>query len=235
MITFHRVTDRPASLHVDAPVLLNASAIIPAGRYALLATDNAVRRPVLDLITGSRAPARGRVNRQGLSSWAIGRGAFIRGRSTGEQLVRMIARLYHLDGRLCEGVVRDMLTSPERLPEPIERWDSASRQEFGHVLALLPSFDIYVIDGAIPSRKGSFTSLWNVLVRQRIMGKTLILSTVRAPEAMEFCDKALIVDNGRIRISEELEQALADYPPRPFLDGSDGSGRAPETVIIDDL
>ena len=230
MIAFKDVRDDPPGFGNKSAILYKVNVQIPQGRYALLADDNAFRRPVIDLISGTRPPTSGRVVRNGLCSWAIGRPSFLRGRTTGYELIRLVARLYHLDRRLCEGIVAEAVTDSERLDHPVTSWDASTYAEFGHILGLLPNFDIFVLDGVLPYRKGRFPGIWKALFEQRVAGKTLIMSTSRSGDAIEFCERALIIDGGQIRISDQLEQAIVEFPPRP---APEGTGSSAESVLVD--
>ena len=220
MLDFDRVTDiipnRPSTRHLS-----NCTLHIPTGRYVLLGKDTYSRRAVVDLITGVRPPTTGKVRRLGRCSWAIGRSGFIRGKVNGHQVLRLITTLYRLDHELCEGFVLEAVSRPEVLDQSIERWDPVMRQEFGHTIALLPGFDIVVIDGVLPYGNGTFSRIWSILFDEKTAGKTVILSTTRASDVHKFCQ----------RISHHLERAIAKFPPRPPIVDA---GSAEDSFIIED-
>lgn len=187
---------------------------IPVGRYALMSDDPALTRPAIDILSGIRPPASGRVTVRGLCSWPIGRAGFIRGKVNGYEIVALVSRLYNLSHTLCTEFVREMMTEPSALGDKIEHWPSAVRHEFSHAIALLPPFDIYAIEGTFPFFQNRFTRLWKDLFERRTSGRTLILATTRVNEIRTHCDRAIVCRRGGIEIEDDLESAIAKYPLR---------------------
>ena len=202
----------------DAPRLLarEVTLDIPPGNYALLARDPLVARHLIDLLAGVRPPQQGRISAHGRVSWPVARPGFIRGKVTGPQIISFVARMYGLDLDVCMGFMNEMLTDPEGMGENIEHWPPVLRMEFNHALALLPVFDVYIVDGVFPYGDRRFTRLWRGLFAARSQGKTTILFTSRLSEAREHCTQALVLDNGSLSI-EDLETALCKFPPRPLM------------------
>lgn len=224
MLGLMGVTDVVRVGKIDVLVGLNVTMRIPRGRYVLLAKQAPARRPAIDILCGARPPQAGTVVWNGRPSWPIARPGFVRGRLTGFQCIAMVTRIYELDVALSTELAEDMLSNPEVLAEPMSEWDALSRHEFGHILALLPVFDTYLVDGALPVRRDVFTRKWRRLFDQRIEGKTLILATTRVGECKEFCDRALILRDGRIDIEEQRDELLDQYPLRTL-----GASAGPET------
>lgn len=214
MITLENVHDHPFVGPTRHDLFRGVDLVIPPGRYALLARDPSIRKPAIDLLAGLRPPQHGRIRLGGRCSWAIGRAGIIRGKINGFHIIGLIARLYGLDQRMCIAVVSELLSEPDVLRELVEHWSGTTRMEFMHAVALLPRFDIYVVDGTFPFAKSRFTTLWRALFDERTAGKTLILSTVRANEVRDHCDSALVLHHGRIELTHDLDQAVAKYPPR---------------------
>lgn len=219
MIDLMNVTDVVRVGKIEAAVAIDVSMQIPRGRYVMMAPLPQVRRPAIDVLCGARPPKSGAIGWSGRPSWPIARAGFVRGRLTGFQIIELIAGIYQLDRNLCIHIVEEMLSFPRVLGEHVLTWDALSRQEFGHTLALIPVFDTYFVDGALPSRRDSFTRKWRELFEQRIEGKTFILAAININDCKEFCDRALILDDGRIEIGYQVDECLDKYPLRAFEAG----------------
>jgi capsular polysaccharide transport system ATP-binding protein len=180
----------------------------------LLAHNPEHRRLVLDIIGGLRPPQSGWVNISGSISWPIGRAAMLRGRTSGIDFVYMIADLYGLDRDEAAEFITLMISRPDYLTQPLISWPPYIRQEFGFALGLLPEFDIYLVDAPIPSEEGRFTRLWQALFEERLVGKTLILSSYRPKQMLDYCAKALVFDSAELEIEPDLEQCLERFPVR---------------------
>jgi capsular polysaccharide transport system ATP-binding protein len=213
MIELRDVFDTPTVAGEERCLALGVSMSIPRGRYAVVSRDPLLPRPTIDLFAGSRPPRRGVVYRSGVCSWPIGRPGVVRGRLTGVQIVAFIARIYRLDAILCACVVKDAMTNPRLLNERVEYWPLPDRIEFGLLLALLPKFDIYVVDGNLPYRNDRFSRLWTLLFDERIANATLIVSATRTAELKVLCDRAIIIQHGDIWIEKDLAHVLSQYSP----------------------
>lgn len=214
MIDLLDVCDTPR-LFGDRPNLLTrATFSLPRGRYALLSGSPEVHRALLDVITGLRPPRRGCVRHAGLVSWPIGRQGFARGRAYGIRMIELVCDLYGIAVRPAIDFVGDLLSSPQYLTRPMEHWPQYVRQEFSFALGLVPAFDLYVIEGAIPHEPCRFTRLWLALFEERLVGRALILSTYRQNQMADYCTKGLIYENESFRIDGDLDRCIARYPAR---------------------
>ena len=215
MIDFHAVSDhlelfgRPVQLFKDVDFHL------PPGRYALLSQTPEYHRAVIDVLAGLRPPRHGRVMMGGAISWPIGRNAFVRGKPTGLDMIALVADLYDIDHDYAGDMVTLLVSRPDYVDRPIETWPPYVRQEFIFALGLVPEFDIYVIDAAIPFEESRFTRLWQALFEERLVGKTLILSTYRKKQMLDYCAKGLVYEGNGLRIEHDLEQCIEQFPARP--------------------
>ena len=169
----------------DVALFTEADFHLPPGRYALLSKTPEYHKAVVDILAGLRKPSRGRVAIRGSISWPIGRSTLVRGKATGIDLINLVADLYDLDRGYAGDLVTMMVSRPEYVAEPLETWPPPARQEFTFALGLIPEFDIYVIDAPIPFEESRFTRLWQALFEERLVGKTLILSTLRQKQMLD--------------------------------------------------
>lgn len=215
MINLIDVCDNPRLFGARAALLTNATVNIPRGRYALLSGQPEVHRAVVDVIAGLRPPRHGRVRHTGLVSWPLGRQGFVRGRATGLRMIELVCDLYGIEVEPTTDFVGDLLTRPQCLNEAMEHWPQYVRQEFSFALGLVPAFDLYVVEGAIPFEPCRFTRLWLALFEERIVGRTLILSTYRQNQIADYCTKGLIYEHESLRVDDDLDGCVIRFPGRP--------------------
>jgi capsular polysaccharide transport system ATP-binding protein len=230
MISLIDVSDSPKVFGSHLKLFSHADLDLPQGRYALLSRTPELHRSVIDVLAGLRPPREGFVKHHGLVSWPLGRQGFVRGKASGLHLIRFVASLYGLDSELVIELVADLLTSPEHLARPMEHWPLYTRQEFSFALALAPAFDVYVIEGAIPFEPCRFTRLWLALFEERLVGRTLILSTYRQNQLADYCTKGLVYERSGLRIEEDLDESIRRYPARRSRSESADAG---ETLPTD--
>lgn len=214
MILLRGVTDMPPLFGAKRALLSDADIFIPQGRYALLSRNPEYHRSLIDVLTGLRPPQRGLVQHAGRISWPIGRQGLVRGKASGLQMAKFICALHQIEPGPCIEFVSDLLSSPEYMPKPMEHWPLYMRQEFSFALALVPAFDIYVIEAAIPFEPCRFTRLWQALFEERLPGRTLILSTYRQNQMTDYCTKGLLHERNSFRIEDDLDQCIQHYPTR---------------------
>ncbi|WP_095090570.1 ATPase [Mesorhizobium sophorae] len=229
MIMLENVLDVPR-IFGDSHVLLeDASLVLPIGRYALLSANPEYHPALINILTGLRTPRRGFVYRTGFISWPIGRAGFVRGKLTGIQMTKFICSLYGIDYTACLNFISEIMTAPEFLQKRIAEWPSYVRLEYTFSIALVPAFDMFVIDANIPIEETRFSRLWRSVFEDRIVGNGLILSTFREDQLIDYCTKALVHEQGKFWIDDDLEACIRRYPPRqsraeqPSGEGLDGA------------
>ncbi|CAD6554769.1 P-loop NTPase family protein [Paraburkholderia metrosideri] len=232
MISLTDVTDTPKLFGSELPLLANVDFDLPQGRYALLSRTPEVHRTVIDVLAGLRPPREGYVRHNGRVSWPLGRQGFIRGKVNGLQMIRFVCSLYGVEAVPAIDLVSDLLTAPDHLAKPMEHWPLYTRQEFSFALALAPACDVYIIEGAIPFEPCRFTRLWLALFEERLVGRTLILSTYRQNQMADYCIKGLVYERSSLRIEDDLDECIRRYPARRSRSESADTG---EELTIDAL
>ena len=215
MLDLHSVTDTPSLYGHSVPLLTDVNFHLPAGRYALLSETPEYHRPLIDILAGLRPPDQGSVSHIGRISWPIGRQGFVRGRCRGQDLIDLVCGLYEMDPDDAAELVATLISLPDYVDRPVEQWPSHLRQEFTFALALLPEFDIYVVDASLPFEPARFTRLWQALFEEKPVGKTLILTSNRQNQMVDYCAKALIYEQSRLKIDDDLDACIERYPARP--------------------
>jgi capsular polysaccharide transport system ATP-binding protein len=224
MIHLTRVTDEPHLFGQHRLLLDSVDLDFPPGRYALLSDSPEVHGRLFDVLACSRPPGHGLVHHEALASWPIGRPAFVRGKLSGMQLIRFVCSLYGLDTLVAHDFMCGILSNPELLPRRVMEWPGYARQEFVYALGLIPEFQIYFIDHMFPVEETRFSLLWRSLFEEKLIGKTLILSSYRKDQLLDYCTKGLIYENETFRIDDDLEQCIQQYSLRQSREESDGGG-----------
>jgi len=214
MIDFDAVTDEIQSNGQPVTLFADAEFHMPPGRYALLSLTPELHRPVIDVLAGLRPPHQGHVSFSGSISWPIGRAALVRGKVSGLDAIAVVADLHDIERDYAEELVALLISRPDYLDQPFPVWPAYVKQEFIYALGLVPEFDIYVIDAPIPFEESRFTRLWQALFEERLVGKTLIFSTSRQKQMLDYCAKALIYHGQSLYIDNDLEGCIERFPAR---------------------
>ena len=225
MIHLNGVTDEPYASAAGSRCSPGPISTFRSGA-TLLSPAPELHRQIVDVLCGLRPPRQGFVKHEGSVSWAIGRQGFIRGKATGLNMIELTCQC-----------TRSTPTPPAnwwRIWSAIRDPGAAhgtlaacARQEFSFALALAPAFDVYVIEGAIPFEPCRFTRLWLALFEQRLIGRTLILSSYRQNQLADYCLKGLIYERSALRIEDDLDQCIRNSPRRSRSE----SGSAGDDVL----
>jgi len=224
MIDLFDVSDAPRVFGETVYLFENEDFHLPPGRYALMSQTPEWHRPLLDILSGVRPPALGRVIHAGRISWPLGRQGFVRGKGTGLDVINLVSAVHDVDPEETADIVTMLVSRPDLIDRPIEHWPQFARIEFTFALGLVPDFDIYVVDGSMPSEPSRFTRLWQALFEERLVGKTLILSSYRQKQLLDYCAKALVYEGHRFSVNDDLEACIERFPLRPSREDSTGSG-----------
>lgn len=199
-------------------VLDEMTGAIPQGHYALLTGEPAVRIGLVDLICGVRAPHAGKILRQGRVSWPIGRLTHFRSALDGHQTIEFVSDLYDLDRRCVLDFVRGFCDMDQILNHKLLTWPGHLSLKLSLALALLPRFDIFVVDGSMLTPDKDFQARWNEAFAEKTREKTIIIATSQLNAIKSFCDLAIIADYGCLFTTQDVHAAIALYPLRPADD-----------------
>jgi capsular polysaccharide transport system ATP-binding protein len=216
MIGLRNVTHAAPTPRGLRNVLSGATFVFPRECVALIGAEPAARRAIIDLLTASVPPASGKISWAGRVSWPIGRVLQFRSQLSGFETVDFFASLYNLDARK---LVRFMGEFPElgvSLKSRTAGWPAGASLKFSYILALTVDFGIYVCDGTmwVPSEP-AFNEIWQQRFKARIEGRTAVIASVR-PQSLEyFCSRAVVAEEGGLRLIDDLARGLSAYPQRP--------------------
>jgi capsular polysaccharide transport system ATP-binding protein len=202
-----------------------------APRAALLSREAKTRAGVIQLLSGAILPQRGRVARSGIVSWPIGQSGMFRGSLDGWSLISFLCDLYQCPHRRSRALVKDLLDEPEVMKHPFVRWPRESQMQFAYAAALIPRFDIYLIDGPLRLASPRFGPAWEAAFRERVARRQLIVSTTQTACLEALSPLAVEVDEGRLT---EI-QDLSDYLRRHRQGAGDVQVPEPASPQADDV
>lgn len=218
MINFYEVTHTLRTSAGQAiGVLDRFSGALPKGHYAVLAAEGSARWEMSRLCSGVSAPNAGAVEREGRVSWAIGDVAPFKAFGEGVAAARFFSLVYGFDhDDVMHHIVSYAGIDPELLERPLAKVTTQTIQKIGLSLALLPDFDIYVVEGSVLVQDEEFNIRWLADFGRRLEGKMAIVTTSQAAAVRSLCDAALVLDRGRLLMTRDVAAAAARYGlPRP--------------------
>lgn len=191
-------------------VLSDVSIRIPSNRrIAVLGPSGKDKRVFMKLLAGTEFPTSGTIVRKARVSFPVGKiGSFGRDLSVRGNVAH-VARLYGADVDEVVDFVKKVMRLGTAYDRPYREMPARKREDFGQILAYSVPFDVYLLgEGAVGTGKRRESEVFSLFeTRARTCG--MIMATSNAGFVREFCDMALILYNGNILLTKDIDGALA--------------------------
>lgn len=209
MISLDHVTKRYPAAGTRRVIIDDASVELPGDRnIALLGRNGAGKSTLMRLIAGTVEPDIGHVHRSGTVSWPLGHKGGLHGALTGAQNIRFVARIYGRDTRDLMSFVADFSELGRYLDVPIAHYSTGMRGRLAFGLSMGIHFDTYLVDEVIGAGDQSFRVKCRDYLNARMRRSNLIMVSHNMNTIRNFCDCAVVVENGRLSFHGNLEQGI---------------------------
>lgn len=192
-------------------VLDGVTLTLPHRNIGILGRNGAGKSTLLRMISGIVDPDRGQILRDVSVSWPIGfRGSF-HGQLTGLENIRFVARLYGMNEAEVIQKVTDFAEIGPFLLQPVRSYSSGMTARLAFGLSMAIPFDTYLVDelmsvGDANFRQKSRNRFQSLLRTSRIIMASHSMSALR-----EYCDCALLIDNGKVIFFDDLATGIDAY------------------------
>jgi capsular polysaccharide transport system ATP-binding protein len=185
---------------------------INAGEHVgLLGRNGAGKTTLIKLLGGVEMPTSGKIRRGMSVSWPLGFGGGFQGSLTGYDNARFIARIYGHEYDEIRDFVEDFTELGPQLKMPVKTYSSGMKARLAFALSLTIEFDCYLIDEVIMVGDADFHRKCHYELFEKRADRALILAS-HSPELIrEFCDRALVLHQGRGRGYPDVNEALEVY------------------------
>lgn len=187
--------------------------IAPGEAVGLIGINGAGKSTLLKLITGTTQPTAGQVEVNGRISALLELGIGFHPEFTGRQNAIHAARLAGLDPPTiarCLPEIADFADIGDYLDQPLRTYSSGMQIRLAFAVATAVRPDILVIDEALAVGDLFFQQKCFARIREfRAAGTTLLFVSHAMNTVYSLCDRAILLDHGRI---------LRDGSPREVID-----------------
>jgi len=180
-------------------------------RFGLLGRNGAGKTTLIKLIGGVELPNSGMIKRRMRVSWPLGFGGGFQGSLTGYDNARFIARIYGRDYRDLADFVEDFSELGKQLKMPVKTYSSGMRARLAFALSLAIEFDCYLIDEVIMVGDQNFQRKCIHELFEKRGDRALILATHSEYFVREYCDRALVLNNGQGTVYDDVSEAISVY------------------------
>jgi capsular polysaccharide transport system ATP-binding protein len=183
----------------------------PGERIGFLGRNGAGKTTLIKLIGGVELPTSGKIRRNMKVSWPLGFNGGFQGSLTGYDNARFIARIYGHHYSDIRGFVEEFTELGPQLKMPVKTYSSGMRARLGFALSLAIEFDCYLIDEVMMVGDANFQDKCRREFFEKRADRTVILASHSPPLIQEYCDRALVLHQGRATIYSDVDEALAAY------------------------
>lgn len=185
--------------------------IAPGEKIGLLGRNGAGKTTLIKLLGGVEMPTSGRVRRRMSVSWPLGFAGGFQGSLTGYDNARFIARIYGQEYRQIREFVEDFSGLGRQLKMPVKTYSSGMRARLAFALSLAIEFDCYLIDEIIMVGDASFHQKSHEELFVKRADRALVLASHSPGMIREFCDRAIVIENGLAQVYLDVDEALEVY------------------------
>lgn len=215
MIRFEHLTKSYRVQNERKIVIDDLDLTLPTGKsLALMGRNGAGKSTLMKIISGTLAPDSGRVLSDGSISWPVGLGGTFHGDMTGAQNVRFVARVYGVDSDELVDFVEEFADIGPHFHMPVRTYSSGmkSRLTFGTSMGV--PFDTYLVDEITAVGDTSFKRKSQNVFRDRLQRASGIMVSHNTKELLDFCDSAIVLENGHLSYFDDLSEAIRHHEKR---------------------
>jgi capsular polysaccharide transport system ATP-binding protein len=196
-------------------LLSAASLIIPSDRrIALLGRSRDETSSLLNLFGGLQAPAGGHVIRKARVSFPAGYlGGFVRDLPVRVNVAHL-ARIYQADVPTTVGFVDHALRLGAAYDKPFDELPRKTQKRLAAFLVYVLPFDVYLQSDEVAAGKRNRKNVALHLFEERHRTAGMIITTSNPKFAVDYCDMAMVLSNGQLILSDDVEAAFALIPQR---------------------
>ncbi len=190
-------------------VLDDVSFVFPREHMVLVSDSRVSAVALLDLLCRRLIPQRGKILYRGWVSWPIGHTGPFSVAVTGTQATSHFATLYGVERDLAIDFMANEFQGAKQLNRPIYTWPRPLQNQFMLLMALIPSFDVYLVDSNIVLVDDvAFTQRFLQLFSARIRGRTVLFTARQARVVKQICTSAVIIRGGKLIRTTDVDEAL---------------------------
>ncbi len=180
-------------------------------KIGILGRNGAGKSTLVRILGGVEKPTSGKITRNMNISWPLAFSGAFQGSLTGADNVRFVCRIYNANYHQAMEMVDLFAELGRYLHEPVKIYSSGMRARLAFALSLAVDFDCYLIDEVISVGDASFHKKCEVELFEKRAHKAMIIVSHELHNIRDYCDRAAILDKGRLFVFDDIEEAMSIY------------------------
>lgn len=177
-------------------------------KLGIVGRNGAGKSTLIRLISGIERQTSGTIERTMRISWPLAFTGAFQGALTGIDNVKFICRIYNKRFEDVIDFVEDFSQLGRFLKEPMKIYSSGMRARLAFAVSLMVDFDCYLIDEVVAVGDARFQARSREELFERRKDRALILVTHDPHYIREHCDRACVLNAGRLDHFDTVDEAL---------------------------
>ena len=181
------------------------------GRLAILGRNGQGKSTLIRMLGGITPPTTGKIQWRMRPSWPIGFAGGFQGSLSGLDNVRFLSRLYNKDYHQTLAEVDNFAELGAKLRDPVKHYSSGMRARLAFGLSISIEFDCYLIDELVAVCDARFQRKCQEALFEKRANRAFMMASHSMPLIQEHCDRALIIESGKAKMFNDIEEAIEVY------------------------
>lgn len=179
--------------------------------YGVLGVNGAGKSTSLCMIAGSLLPNSGKISKSIRVSWPLGFAAGFNSMLTGKENLNFVARAYGEDVTRVTNFVEDFAEIGDYINAPVKTYSSGMMARLAFGLSMAIEFECYLVDEITAVGDARFQKRCKAAFASRRKNANIIMVSHSMKTIGEYCDKGVLLVDGRMMLYEDVDQAVAAY------------------------
>ena len=189
--------------------------VYPGETIGLIGRNGAGKTTLLKAIAGIIEPDQGSIGRGDINLSMLSLQVGFLPQLSGRENAILSGMLLGLDRTAAEDRVADIETFADlgnHFNEPLATYSSGMRARLGFSCALYSAAEVLLIDEVLGVGDQDFRAKSNAAIQELIRSnRTVLLASHNLATIRELCDRAVWIDNGRVRVAAATGEVLNQY------------------------
>ena len=183
-------------------------------RIALIGRNGAGKSTLLNIIGGVEHPDKGKITKDCLISWPIGKSSGFVPTLTGRQNVTFVLKIFFGNKDLINekiSFIKEFSELGESFDRPFMQYSKGMKSRISFSLSIAFEFDVFLLDEFMGGGDALFKKKSAKKLEELLQNKSLIMVTHNLNEYKKYCNKAILLDRGKAIEYDIVSEAIKDH------------------------